>query len=949
MVNGKLSQAYKVFCFSLSLLVFVAPSTSVFGQETTLPKAELAKEWRDDHFITLHQAGIAALRSKVKDLEDPYSLAYRAKLALIDAELNLAEKFAKRAFEKAKSLNVKAIAAVYYAEALGENNKSKAAEKILRSILSEDSKQHRVRLALGTLLWKQGAKKEAEIVLDVLTGFFNKKLISRTEDFTIVSQALSLMGSYKDASYAMERAMEKDQFNIAGMIHWGNLFLEKYNRGGALELFQKASTLNAESVDGLIGAAKTELQLGNDYPKIREMLALAESLSPEDIGVHLLFADIAIKDSDCVEARRRANLILKNRPKQLEARTINATCAYLDDEMQSFEKQIQEILEINPKYETVFNTAADYGLRVHRYKEGIALNQRALKINPDSGDALLGIGIGLSRVGDEGEAHDTLKRAFEVDPYNVRTFNMLELYETELENYEVVKFTKFQLRTKKSETRVVKAVIAPFVEESIRTYNKQYQFEPEKFLSVEIFPEPSVFGVRSVGLPNITPQGVCFGNTVISRSPSEGNFNWAQVIWHEMAHVYHIQLSKNRVPRWFTEGLAEYETNIKDPSWARYNDRELSKALKSGELRGVLSLNKGFTHARSYGEILRSYQQASLVIHFIAETFGYETLPKMLRAWGAKKRTPEVIKNVLGLEVNAFDRGFEKWLRRRYYKFQSQFSLDLESLPTAIELSSALEKDPNNAILWAKLAVAKSRLRNSKGAESALKRALELGPKTPGVNLVAAYYYYGNDRIKDAYKYGMQVLDAVEDSYDLRYILGVAAQKLEKPRDAEIHFWTATQLWPDGIDAWKSLARIYKKKKIKNKKETKLYEEAFDRLFALQHHNPNVARQYAEYWSKKGDWKRVEKAAKRWFEINPFDIRVYKYQADAFLHQKRLEDARQSIAFWNIVRPNDQRNRILSFIELLTKNGYKEEALKKVKEAKALKIPLKKIEKALNP
>ena len=31
-------------------------------------------------------------------------------------------------------------------------------------------------------------------------------------------------------------------------------------------------------------------------------------------------------------------------------------------------------------------------------------------------------------------------------------------------------------------------------------------------------------------------------------------------LWHELGHVFPIQMSKNHVPRWFTEGLTEYET-----------------------------------------------------------------------------------------------------------------------------------------------------------------------------------------------------------------------------------------------------------------------------------------------------------------------------------------------------------------------------------------------------
>ncbi len=938
MAIGKLSQASRIFRVPSSvvwmgLIVGLLFSAPAFGQSAA-----------DNYYQIFNQKGIAKLRSVVQNRDDAHSLAYRSKLALIDGDLKLAESLGKTAFETSKSIEVKADAAIYYARALKANQKLKEGEKILRAVLAEDTKQHEVRVELGAFLIDQGSKSEAEVVLNVLVSFFKKKILKSARDFAAVSRGMHLIESHKDANYAMERAIEKDPKHVDGLIHWGYLFLEKYNRGDALNVFKEALAANPKSVGAMIGLAKTELELGNDYAKVREILAKAKKLSPNDVDLHLVYADIAIKDTDCDEARRQTAFILKNRPQNLEALTIVATCSYLDDDIDIFEKQVKNILKINPNYAKVFTVAATYGVRVHRYKEGVILHRRALKINAEFGPALLGIGIGLSRTGDERGAQDMLKRAFEVDPFNVRTFNMLELYETELENYEIKKYPKFELRTKKTESKVINAVVAPLVEASMKTYDRSYNFKPEDYLSVEVFPESEVFGVRSVGLPNISPQGVCFGNTVIARSPSDGNFNWAQVIWHEMAHVYHIQLSKNRVPRWFTEGLAEYETNIKDPGWARYHDRELSKALKSGELRGVLSLSKGFTHARSFGEILRSYHQASLVIHFIAETYGYEKLPEMLRAWAAKKRTPKVLKDVLGLEAKSFDAGFEKWLTKKYFKFGSQFSVDLDSLPTSIDITEALAKTPNDDILWAKLGIAKSRAGDARGADLAIKRAIELGPKTPEVNLIATYYYYSKNRIRDAYKHGLLVLEATQDSYDLRYVLGAAAQKLEKDKEAELHYWTATQLWPDGVDAWKALSRIYKKSK-----RLELYEGTLERLYDLQHHDPNVARQYAEYWSKKGDWKKVKSASDRWFEINPFDVRAYQFSTEASLRLKKLGSAEEAWTMWSIVRTSDKQKRILSAIELLAETGYKEEAQEKADEARAMNIPESKIKKALTP
>ena len=66
------------------------------------------------------------------------------------------------------------------------------------------------------------------------------------------------------------------------------------------------------------------------------------------------------------------------------------------------------------------------------------------------------------------------------------------------------------------------------------------------------------------------------------------------VLWHELGHVFAIQLSKiSRVPRWFTEGLSEYETLIARPDWRRENDADLYGAVASSALPSIGELNSG--------------------------------------------------------------------------------------------------------------------------------------------------------------------------------------------------------------------------------------------------------------------------------------------------------------------------------------------------------------------
>src|SRR4030095_7589445 len=108
-------------------------------------------------------------------------------------------------------------------------------------------------------------------------------------------------------------------------------------------------------------------------------------------------------------------------------------------------------------------------------------------------------------------------------------------------------------------------------------------------------------------------RAVCDGRVITAMSPTEGDINWGMVLWHELAHVFSIQLSKSRVPRWFTEGLAEWETQNERPEWQRRTHAELHRALKEGELASVGELNSRFLRARDVAHMVVAYHQSAEV------------------------------------------------------------------------------------------------------------------------------------------------------------------------------------------------------------------------------------------------------------------------------------------------------------------------------------------------
>src|SRR4029079_10923595 len=122
---------------------------------------------------------------------------------------------------------------------------------------------------------------------------------------------------------------------------------------------------------------------------------------------------------------------------------------------------------------------------------------------------------------------------------------------------------EFIFKFAKNEAAVLRTYALPLAEEAYRQFVEREAEKPSGPILVEVFPNHDDFAVRTLGLPGLVGAlGACFGRVVSMDSPrahSEKDFSWQATLWHELAHVFTLQLSQYRVPRWLTEGISTYE------------------------------------------------------------------------------------------------------------------------------------------------------------------------------------------------------------------------------------------------------------------------------------------------------------------------------------------------------------------------------------------------------
>ena len=129
-----------------------------------------------------------------------------------------------------------------------------------------------------------------------------------------------------------------------------------------------------------------------------------------------------------------------------------------------------------------------------------------------------------------------------------------------------------------------------------------------------------------------------------------------------MSHVYVLSMTQDRVPRWFTEGLAVYEETATNKDWGDRLDPPSIQAIKNHKLLPVADLDRGYIHPTYPEQVIVSYFQGGRVITYIVEKWGYGTVLNMIHDYSDRMSTPEVIEKELKMKPQDFDKQFLPWL-----------------------------------------------------------------------------------------------------------------------------------------------------------------------------------------------------------------------------------------------------------------------------------------------
>ncbi len=484
--------------------------------------------------------------------------------------------------------------------------------------------------------------------------------LASNPDPALRAEGLWGLEQYKEANEQFREALKAHPKSVDIRVRWGRLFLERFNKDEAKGLFEEALEIKENDAAASLGLA---LVAAESYSSAAVHFATrATELDPKMAEAHELLAYLALEDNTPEKAAKEADNALAIDPESLDAMAIHASIDWLNDQKQS--PWLDRILKINPVYGEAYSTAGHFFVLNRRYREGIAFYRKALELNPRLWEARAQLGVQLMRLGEEQEARAQLEQCYEAGYKNAETVNSLRLLDS-YKNFNTYETSNTILKLHKKEADLLRPYIEAELKRAIATYEKKYQLKLKGPVQLEVYPDHEDFAVRTMGMPGLGALGVTFGSVVAMDSPSgrpPGTFHWASTMWHELSHVFVLQATNHRVPRWFTEGMAVYEETAAAPDWGDRLDPEAINAIEKKKLLPIAELDRGFIRPSYPAQVIVSYFQAGKICSFIAEKWGYAKLLAMIQSYAKLESTPDAIKNNFAMSTEEFDKQFLAWL-----------------------------------------------------------------------------------------------------------------------------------------------------------------------------------------------------------------------------------------------------------------------------------------------
>ncbi|HEY3668297.1 MAG TPA: tetratricopeptide repeat protein, partial [Polyangiaceae bacterium] len=321
-------------------------------------------------------------------------------------------------------------AALWTARAQQGEGQLAAAERTLHA-LPAPLLNPALQVELGTVLLREGRRADAEPVLMAVVTAYNEDRIKEADGvgLALVGRAAQLLRSPRDANDAYNAAERALPGDTQTLLFRADLFLEKYDPGHAEEVLNEILAKAPAQPEALVLLARVKLAQALDFDEAERLARLALGVNPKLGAAYAILVGIALRDQDLDQAARVLHEGLVADPSSLELLSLRVAERFLADDKPGEDAAKQAVFGLNSQYSKLYSIVSEFADWEHRYDEIVRMMRDAVAIDSEDGVAYGELGLNLIRSGDDAGGIAALSRAFAIDPYNVRVFNTLNLYE----------------------------------------------------------------------------------------------------------------------------------------------------------------------------------------------------------------------------------------------------------------------------------------------------------------------------------------------------------------------------------------------------------------------------------------------------------------------------------------------------------------------------------------
>jgi len=519
-------------------------------------------------------------------------------------------------------------------QALLTTGKNREADAAMAEALARDPRSIRLRWLARDVAFANGRPEEAAERIDEIRRSVRDAqwLYRNPADLIVFGLAILQLGAdprdVLDKVFAVAQKADPKLRDV--YLARGEVAMEKHDFALAAKAFEEGLKIHPADPDLLSGRAQAYADGSRDVAL--KSLAAALDANARHVPTLLQYVDHHIDAEAYTEASKVLDEIIEINPVHPEAWAYRSVIAHLRNDPEAEKSARDRALASWARNPRVDQLIGEKLSAKYRFAEGAAAQRRALAFDPDYIPAASSLATDLLRLGEHAEGWDLAQKVHAKDDYDVEAFNLVTLRDT-MNKYASLENEDFVIRMAAPEVAVYGPRVLALLRRAKQVLVTKYGVELAKPTFIEIFADQKDFAVRTFGLPDVAGfLGVCFGRVVTANSPatSSSPTNWEAVLWHEFCHVVTLQMTKNKMPRWLSEGISVYEERQADPAWGMRIDPTYREMLLGDDLVPVGKLSAAFLAPKSSRHLQFAYLQSSLVVEFIVGKFGIEKIRGIL-------------------------------------------------------------------------------------------------------------------------------------------------------------------------------------------------------------------------------------------------------------------------------------------------------------------------------